>query len=162
MALSARVVGVSALAFLVALPAARVLGRGDQGFPKPTVQEGPVEVRGTVNVGNAPAVDARQSGTWAIESRQSGAWSVRVRQGAAVSIATPSFLEVNQTYQFRWPNDREETYRIVQLTAARQEAPDVSPLAPGGWVLAEPVGGDLKGRRYLNVAQAISIMPIPR
>ena len=162
MGLSARAVVVSALALALALVSARAAVRSDQAFPKPTVQEGPVEVRGTVNVGNAPVVEAKQSGAWGIESKQSGTWSVRVQQGSAVSIGTPSFLEINGTYEFRWSNDRTETYRIVQLTPARREAADSSPSAPGGWVLAEPVGGELKGRRYLNVAQAISIMPAQR
>jgi hypothetical protein len=105
-----------------------------QGFPKPTLPEGPVEVRVTNSL--------------AVEARQSGPWTVHLDDQARVQIATPSFIEKDGTYEIRWSEiGRWERYRVLEVTTS-------------GWVLAIGGAGESPGRRYLNVARAVSIMRV--
>ena len=133
-----RVVRVVAVcgAGLLGIVVAGTAMRG-QGFPKPTLQEGPVEVRGSVSVTNSPTVEARQS----------GGWTVAVDESSRVQLASPAFIEKNRTYDIRWSEaDRWERYRVLDV-------------APNGWVLA--TGGASTERQYLNVTRAVSIIRVP-
>lgn len=129
-----RVAAVCAAGLLIV--AALAKATSGQGFPKPTLPEGPVEVRGNVNVANSPAVEARQSGPW----------TVRLDDLSRVHLATPSFIEKDGTYDIRWSElDRWDRYRVLEVTTS-------------GWVLA--TGGGSSVRQYLNVARAVSIVRV--
>src|SRR5439155_7994009 len=49
---------------VAALTAAAWQGQGQQGFPRPTLDTGPVRVEGSVSVTNTPTVRAEQAGIW--------------------------------------------------------------------------------------------------
>ena len=134
---AARVAVVGAAGLLLVAAVGKVTS--GQGFPKPTIQEGPVEVRGSVNVANSPTVGARQSGLW----------SVSLDEQAHVRIATPSFVERDRTYDFRWSEaDRWERYRVINVIG-------------DGWVLAEAqYPGAARSQQYLNVARAVAIVRV--
>jgi hypothetical protein len=116
-----------------------------QGFPKPTVQEGPVEIRGNVTV--TGGVDATQSGQWAV--LQSGRWTVSLDDRTTVHLATPSFIERDRTYEIRWSEaDRWERYRVVNVLS-------------DGWVLADALSpGAARGQQYVNLARAVAVVRV--
>lgn len=136
-----RVAAVCAAGLVTAAAVGKVTG--GQGFQKPTIQEGPVEIRGKVTV--TDGVDARQSGQWAI--LQSGRWTVGLDDRTTVHLATPAFIERDRTYDVRWSDaDRWERYRVVSVLS-------------DGWVLADAQSpGAARGQQYLNMARAVAVV----
>ncbi len=125
---------VVGLAGAAALGVQQVPQTPPRTFPVPTADTGPVPIQGSVTISNIPTVSAAQSGPWA----------VKVDGAQQVHVLAPAFLQVGETYSFRWTMDREERYRVRSMS--------------DGWVLGEAVGGPRPGvQRWLNPSLAISI-----
>jgi hypothetical protein len=144
---AARVAMVCAAGLLMAAAVGKVTS--GQGFPKPTIQEGPVEIRGSVTVTNPVEIRGSVTVPNPVEARQSGPWSVALDERARVRIAPPSFVQADRTYEFRWSEaDRWERYRVINVSA-------------DGWVLAEAQSpGAARGQQYLNVTRAVAIVRV--
>jgi hypothetical protein len=130
-----RVAAVCAAGLLVAAAVGKATS--GQGFPKPTIQEGPIEIKGTVRVAEPVTV------------RQSGPWSVSLDDQARVHIAPPSIVEKDRTYDIRWTDaERWERYRVLDMTS-------------DGWVLAvAQSAGAARGQQYLNMARAVAVVRV--
>ncbi|CAN5842156.1 hypothetical protein BH24ACI4_BH24ACI4_21260 [soil metagenome] len=93
---------------------------------------GTTGIRGTVDIGNIPPVQAVQSGDW----------RVAVSNVPTVTMAAPPFVHAGSRYLITWPTGESETVTIAQP-------------GPGGWVRVEPTA---EGRaRWINLATARSI-----
>lgn len=112
-----------------------VMNSAGQGVrPVPGAGTGIIQVEGTVNVGNTPTVQVANMPP--VTAIQSGDWRVSVTGSPTVTVPSPDFLQVRRAYTIIWP-DR-GTERIV-----------VDQIGPNSWVRT--------GRRWLNLAQALSV-----
>ena len=128
----------------LALAAGQVRGGSQQPSPTPIFTPGPVEVVGTVDVGNEPVVSAQQVGPWVVDTRQVGSWTVTV---ANPGSSVPPFVAANAAYRFRWSDGTVESYRIVSIGA-------------NGWARGAALGesGAATGtERWINMAAAVTI-----
>ena len=97
--------------------------------PAPAFGTGVVTVTGTVDIGNAPAVNAVQHGDW----------KVAVSDLPAVTMAPLPFLKAGRTYKITWPVGEVQTITVHTT-------------GPGGWVAT-----DAAQRVWLNLAGARSV-----
>jgi hypothetical protein len=96
-----------------------------------TVAGGPVTVTGTVDIGNAPIVNARQASDW----------KVVLAHTPDVRVAAPDFLRVGGRYQVSWLAGQSEDIVVTQVGS-------------GGWTRVESSGGR---RRWINLGEAREI-----
>jgi hypothetical protein len=111
-----------------------------QAVPGPGT--GIVIVKGTVDVGNVPIVEAVQRGEWRVSLP--GPADVRVTNAPPAALASHVFLRVGGRYDVTWPVGEKETVAVAQLGA-------------GGWVRVDGPGR----RRWLNLDLAKYIDEIP-
>ena len=97
--------------------------------PVPGPGTGVVTVTGTVDIGNAPAVNAVQQGNW----------KVAVGELPAVTMAPLPFLKEGRTYRITWPVGETQTITVHNT-------------GPGGWVAT-----DATQRSWLNLSGARSV-----
>lgn len=102
-------------AFAVAAVATQ---QGQQtGYPRPTLDTGPVRVEGSVSVTNDVDVRAAQAGTW----------SVNVGTLPPIETASPDFIVAGRVYRL--------TSAGVELVVR------ISEVRRGGWVRGRPLSG---------------------
>ena len=124
--------------------AEQVRGGAQQPSPTPIFTPGPVNVIGTVDIGNEPVVSAQQVGPWVVDTRQVGPWTVTVANPVS---SVPTFLAPNVAYRFQWPSGDVERYRIISL-------------GTNGWVRAaafSDTGAPTQIQRWLNATAAVTI-----
>jgi hypothetical protein len=114
-------------------------GLGQQtGFPRPTLDTGPVHVDGSVSVTNDVGVHATQAGPW----------SVTVAALPPVETAPPDFVRAGHVYR---------------LTSAGVElAVRVSDVRRGGWVRGTPLAGGKAAWYNLSQFQTVADDNEPR
>ena len=100
--------------------------------PTPGPGSGTTGIRGTVDIGNIPPVQAVQSGDW----------RVAVSNVPTVTMAAPPFVHAGARYSITWPTGETETGSSAELH-------------PGGWVRVERTAEG--GARWINLATARSI-----
>ena len=117
-----------------------VMNSAGQGVRSvPGAGTGIIQVEGTVNVGNTPTVQVANMPP--VTAIQSGDWRVSVTGSPTVTVPSPDFLQVRRAYTIIWP-DR-GTERIV-----------VDQIGTNSWVRT--------GRRWLNLAQALSVEDVTK
>jgi len=124
-----------ALAGVVMLWAGTAARQEVRSTPGPT--SGIMTVRGTVDIGNAPAVTAAQQGEW----------RVAVSSAPPVVMAGPVFVVRGGRYTITWPTGTLETVTVVEPGGA-------------GWAQVAFPAGD--GRpRWVNLGAAIAVEQAP-
>lgn len=132
------------LAAALGVAAGQVRGGVQQPSPTPIFTPGPVDVIGTVDIGNEPVVSAQQVGPWVVDTRQVGPWTVAVANPVS---NVPTFLTPSVAYRFQWPGGDVERYRIISVEA-------------NGWVRAAALsdtGASTQIQRWLNATAAVTI-----
>jgi hypothetical protein len=102
---------------------------------------GVVRVEGTVEIGNAPMVNATQNGPWKMSL--TNVPDVRVVNTAAVSLAPLDFIKTGKRYAITWPGGERDVIAVTQVTT-------------GGWVRVQGAGQ----QRWMNVSLARAVEEI--
>ena len=113
---------------VAALTAAAWQGQGQQGFPRPTLDTGPVRVEGSVSVTNTPTVRAEQAGIWNVSALP------------PVEFVTPEFVQPGHLYSLTSTDGRRVAIRVVEVKR-------------GGWVRASEYGTERPARVWYNLSQ---------
>ena len=106
-----------------------------QNASVPGVGTGVVQVRGTVSIGNTPAVSITNMPAVS----QQGEWRVAVSNTPSVIVALPAFVRAGGVYDCLWPSGERETLRVGSVAA-------------GGWVRVEG-----QAVRWVNISLARSL-----